>query len=106
MKFDIKRGHGALLEGDGLKNLMVESFGDVREENGAYVTSFGATTRFEVKLLSKTALEVSSESDKNASEEAMKESTRKYNDFMLRATGFSSKERSKRMQKKAKEGKL
>ena len=106
MKFDIKRGHGALLEGDGLKNLMVEMFGDVKEENGAYVTSFGATTKFEVKFISKSELEVSTESDKNASEEAMIETNRKYNDFMLKATGFSSKERSKRMQKKAKEGKL
>ena len=69
MKFDIKRGHGALLEGDGLKNLMVEMFGDVKEENGAYVTSFGATTKFEVKFISKSELEVSTESDKNASEE-------------------------------------
>lgn len=106
MKFDIKRGHGAQLEGDGLKNLMIESFGDIKEENGAYVTSFGATTRFEVKFISKSEIEVNSESDKSASEEAMIESNRKYNDFMLKVTGFSSKERSKRMQKKAKEGKL
>lgn len=106
MNFDIKRGHGASLEGDGLKNLMIESFGDVKEEDGAYVASFGATKRFQVKLISKSVLEVNSESDKDASEEAMLESNRKYNDFMLKATGYSSKERSKRMQKKAKEGKL
>ena len=106
MDFDIKKGKGAALEGDGLKNLMEEAFGKVTEENGAYVASFGATTRFEVKLLSKSSLSVISTSDKGASVEAMKESNRKYNDFMELVTGFSTKQRSKRLQKKAKEGKL
>ncbi len=106
MEFDIKKGKGAALEGEGLKDLMKEMLGTVKEENGAYVTSFGATTRFEVKLISKSSLSVSSTSDKGASIEAMKESNQKYNDFMERATGFTTKERSKRLQKKAKEGKL
>jgi hypothetical protein len=106
MDFDIKKGHSASLEGDGLKGLMKSVLGEVKEENGALVSSFGATTRFEVKLLSKTALSVVSSSDKNATAEAMMESNRKYNDFMEKATGFNAKERSKRLQKKAKEGKL
>jgi len=106
MDFDIKKGHGASLEGDGLKDLMKSVFGDVAEDNGALVTSFGATTRFEVRLLNKTTLSVTSVSDKNASTEAMMESNRMYNEFMERATGFNAKERSKRLQKKAKEGKL
>lgn len=106
MEFDIKKGHGASLEGEGLKDLMMNIFGNVKEENGALVTSFGATTRFEVKLVSKSALSVLSTSDKNATTEAMMESNRKYNDFMEKATGFNAKERSKRLQKKAKEGKL
>ncbi len=106
MEFDIKKGHGASLEGDGLKDLMKSIFGNVKEENGALVTSFGATTRFEVKLVSKSVLSVVSTSDKNASTDAMMESNRKYNEFMEKATGFNAKERSKRLQKKAKEGKL
>jgi hypothetical protein len=106
MEFDVKKGHGASMEGDGLKNLMKEMFGKVDEENGSYVASFGATTRFEVKLLNKNAISVISTSDKGASTEAMVESNRKYNEFMERATGFNAKERSKRLQKKAKEGKL
>jgi hypothetical protein len=106
MEFDIKKGHGSSLEGDGLKELMKSVLGDAKEENGTLVASFGATTRFEVKLVSKTALSVVSTSDKNASNEAMMESNRKYNEFMEKATGFNAKERSKRLQKKAKEGKL
>ncbi|MBI0583608.1 MAG: DUF5611 family protein [Methanomassiliicoccus sp.] len=106
MEFDIKKGHASKIEGDGLKDLMKSVLGNVKEENGALVASFGATTRFEVKMLSKTALSVVSTSDKGASLEAMKESNEKYNDFMLKATGFTAKERSKRLQKKAKEGKL
>lgn len=106
MEFDIKKGHGSSLEGEGLKELMKSVLGDVKEENGTLVASFGATTRFEVKLMSKTALSVVSTSDKNASTEAMMESNRKYNEFMEKATGFNAKERSKRLQKKANEGKL
>lgn len=106
MEFDIKKGHGSSLEGEGLKELMKSVLGDVKEENGTLVASFGATTRFEVKLMSKTALSVVSTSDKNASTETMMESNRKYNEFMEKATGFNAKERSKRLQKKAKEGKL
>jgi len=106
MDFDMKKGHGASLEGDGLKNLMTSVLGDVSEENGALVTSFRATTRFEVRLLSRSVLSVVSTSDKNATTEAMMVSNRKYNDFMEKATGFNAKERSKRLQKKAKEGKL
>lgn len=106
MEFDIKKGHYAHLEGEGLKNLMTEVLGPVREESDVLVTAFGATTRFEVRLVGKTALSVTTESDKGASTEAMMESNRKYNDFMERATGFSTKERSKRLQAKAKKGKL
>ena len=106
MDFDIKKGHGASLEGDGLKNLMKEVLGKVSEENGALVSSFGATARFEVKLVNKNTLSVVTASDKEATTEAMMESNRKYNEFMEKATGFNTKERSKRLQKKAKEGKL
>ena len=106
MQFDIKRGHGGALEGDGLKKLMEEKLGTVTVEGDKLVTSFGATIRFEAKLLSKTSLDVVTQSDKDASPEAMMESNKKYNSFMEAATGFSAKQRSKRMQKKAKEGKL
>lgn len=106
MEFDIKKGHAASLEGNGLKDLMKQVLGKVEEEDGALVSSFGATTRFEVKMLSKASLSVVTTSDKGASSEAMIESNRKYNEFMEKATGFNAKERSKRLQKKAKEGKL
>jgi hypothetical protein len=106
MEFDIKKGHYANLEGDGLKSLMTTVLGNAKEENGALVASFGATVRFEVKVLNKNTLSVVTESDKTASTEAMMESNRKYNEFMEKATGFNAKERSKRLQKKAKEGKL
>ena len=106
MEFDIKRGHGSSLEGDGLKKLMEEHLGPVTVEGDKLVTSFGATTRFEATLLSKTTMDVATQSNKGASPEAMMESNKKYNAFMEAATGFTAKERSKRMQKKAKDGKL
>ncbi|NLI74268.1 MAG: DUF5611 family protein [Euryarchaeota archaeon] len=106
MQFDIKRGHGKTLEGDGLKKLMEEKLGPVTVEGDKIVTSFGATIRLEAKLLSRTSLDIVTQSDRNASPEAMEESSKKYNEFMEAATGFTAKQRSKRMQKKVKEGKL
>jgi len=104
--FDIKKGRGSALEGEGLKNLMAETLGPVKQDGDVLSTSFGATTLFQAKLVSKSVLAVKSESDKTASMESMLESQKRYNDFMEKATGFNSKERGKRLQKKAKDGKL
>jgi hypothetical protein len=49
---------------------------------------------------------VETESDKDASPELASDTIRRYNAFLESATGFNSKERSKRLQKKAKGGKL
>ncbi|HPT74440.1 MAG TPA: DUF5611 family protein, partial [Methanomassiliicoccaceae archaeon] len=82
MHFDIKRGRGSALEGDGMKKLMEEKLGPVTEEGDKLVTSFGATTRFEAKLINKTTLDIVTQSDRNASPEAMVESNKRYNAFM------------------------
>ena len=68
----------------------------------AFLRLSGPTT----EVLSKTALDVVSESDKTASLDVQADSVKRWNVFLEQATGFTSKERSKRLQKKAKEGKL
>lgn len=106
MEYDIRKGHFSRLEGDGLKDLMTMAFGSAVAEGDKLVSSYGAITRVEAKVVSKTAMEISSETDRTAPVEVQADTIKHWNVFLESATGFTSKERSKRLQKKAKEGKL
>jgi hypothetical protein len=106
MEYDVRKGHYASVDGDKLKEIISSIFGNAQVEGDKFVSSFGAITRLEVKVLSKTAMEISSTTDKTASIEVQAETVKRWNKFLEQATGFTSKERSKRLQKKAKEGKL
>ena len=106
MEYDIRKGHYANIEGDKLKALISSTLGNVQEKDGKLVTSFGALTSIEVKVLSKNAIEITSVSNKDAPLDVQAETIKHWNQFLEAATGFTSKERSKRIQKKAKDGKL
>ena len=106
MKYDIKKGHHANLEGDGLREIMTEIFGDVIKEGETLVASYGGMSKISVKLLDKSSLWVETEKNLEIPNEMIAETIRKYNLFMERATGFNSKQRRNRLSKKAKEGKL
>ena len=105
---DIKRGHWRVVDGDGLRNLMVEHFDtDVNvDDEGWHMVEYGALKPLKVKMHSKTELEVLTTSDPEVPNDIASDSIRRYNKFLEAATGFNSKQRSKRLQKKAKEGKL
>ena len=108
--FDIKKGWYKNIEGDGLKNLMKEVFGNVSEIEGGCVSSYGIMDRIEARIVSKSVLDiVTVNKDLKASEvpdSDVLDSKRKLNEFAEKATGFDAKARMKRAQKKAKEGKL
>ncbi len=106
MEYDIRKGHYASIEGDRLRDIMSSIFGVAKVEGDKFVSSFGAITRLEVKVLSKTSMDITSTTDKAASIDVQTETVKRWNKFLEQATGFTSKERSKRLQKKAKEGKL
>ncbi|HUL40005.1 MAG TPA: DUF5611 family protein [Methanomassiliicoccales archaeon] len=106
MEYEVRKGHYPKIEGDGLKDIMGMTFGNVKEEGGRLVSSYGAITKVEAKVLSKTAIDIASESDKTKPLDVQAETIKRWNVFLEQATGFTSKERSKRLQKKAKEGKL
>ncbi len=106
VEYDIKKGWYAKVEGDGLKRIMEEEFGEVREEGDSLVSSFGAMSRIESRILSKTQLHVSTEANPDVDDNTILESKRALNRFVEAATGFDAKQRMKRAQKKAKEGKL
>ncbi len=105
---DIKRGHFKNVDGDGLYNLLEAHFDGAisRTPDGWLQTSYGALPVMRVRVVGKDKLEVHTETDRGAAPEVAAETIRRWNTFLQAATGFSSKERSKRLQKKAKEGAL
>ena len=105
---DIKRGNYKNVEGDGLKTLLENHFGtDVEvDDDGWHYVTFGALSPLGVRILSKSEMEISTKSDPEVAPEVAQDTIRRYNRFLEAATGFSSKQRSKRLQAKAKEGKM
>ena len=104
--YDIRRGHQKELEGGKLKALMQQIFGNASEEGGFLVAKFGALDKLTVGWDGGAVLKVETLMRKGASTDDAASTVKAYNIFLERATGFTSKERSKRLQKKAKEGKL
>ena len=106
MEYDVRKGHYAEIQGGGLKSIVIECFGAADEIEGKVTTSYGAITKLEAKIVDATKIDVFTEMNKAATPEVQAETIKRWNVFLERATGFNSKERSKRLQKKAKDGKL
>ena len=100
--FDIKRGHFKKIDGDGLKDIMSETFGDVKEDGGGLVASWGAMETLTVVVKDKKTLAVETKMRTDVDDDTATETIRKYNAFMEAATGFTAKERKKRADKAAK----
>jgi len=106
MQLDIKRGHFKNIEGDKLRKLMEEHFGNVEKKGDLLISNFGAMQPISVKLEGKKSIMVEIDTDKDTDDSKVAETIKARNSFLFAATGFTTKERSKRLQKKAKEGKL
>ncbi|RLF69195.1 MAG: hypothetical protein DRN57_01630 [Thermoplasmata archaeon] len=102
---DIKRGRFKDIEGDNLFKKMEETFGNCHREGDWLVSSFGAMDPIKLKVISKSELVLDITTVKVPDEEVLN-SMRKKNQILEFATGFSAKERLKRLKKKAKEGTL
>ncbi len=106
LDYDIKKGWYKNIEGDNLKVLMNEVFGNSKQEGDIFVSSYGVMARIEVKIISKDKMDITVENDKNAkmSDALIIDSKRTLNAFAEKATGFDAKARMKRAQQKAKKG--
>lgn len=106
MDYDIKKGWYKNIEGDALKDLMQEVFGNVKQDGDVLVSSYGVMSRIEVKVLAKDKMIITTENSKTAdmTDESILDSKRKLNLFAEKATGFNAKARTKRAQQKAKKG--
>jgi hypothetical protein len=106
MDYDIKKGHYSSIEGDGLRSITEIVFGKVRVEGDTVSSDFGAIEQLEAKILSKSSICIVTKMRTDVTSEVANETIKRYNTFLESVTGFSSKERRNRLQKKAKEGKL
>jgi hypothetical protein len=106
MDYDIKKGHVKDLEGDGLRKITEEVFGKAKIEGDMVVANYGAMTHLEAKIKDKGTIILNTTTDTKASVDVAADTIKQYNVFLEKATGFTSKERRTRLQKKAKEGKL
>ncbi|PKK86347.1 MAG: hypothetical protein CVT48_01585 [Thermoplasmata archaeon HGW-Thermoplasmata-1] len=100
--YEIKRGHAKNYD---LKKVMKECFGDVKEKDGKLHASFGAIRNASASTDGKT-LEIDTEMDKTVSADVAAKTVSVWNDFLLKTTGFTSKERLQRLKAKAKKGEL
>ena len=101
--YDFRRGHFKNIEGGKLKALVTEIFEKAEERDGKLWTSFGAISSLSVWTDGKS-LFVDSQMDPAVADDVAIRTRKAWNTFLERATGYDASERSKRVQKKAKEG--
>ena len=101
--FEIKRGHGKTLEDGGLKNMMEEEFGSVKNnDESTFNASFKAIKSITVEFRSIKEIGVETETDNDASPEDSLAAHQAYNKFMQNVTGFNAKQRVDRAKARAK----
>lgn len=106
-EYEIRRGHFPEIDGGKIEDILNRVFGRFeKKDDGSYETSFGALARLYVKIKDRNTLLVETTMNPNVDETVASQTIKKYNEFLEAATGFTAKERAKRLQKKAKEGKL
>ncbi len=93
--YDFKRGHKKTAEE--IEAIMKEMFGEVKKEGDKMISSYKGLERIEVWLEGKK-LAAETTSKKVDDKEAM-DTLRTWNDFLFRVTGYTAKERKKKMTK-------
>ncbi len=96
--YDIKRGHGKTLEGDGLLTILQECYDSVSPENAGFLVRHGAIHEMRV-WVEGTQLYVDMNMNPGVDDATAADTIRAHNAFLERATGFNSKQRRSRMKK-------
>jgi len=102
-EYELKRGTGKNLEGDGLRKIAAEVFGDVGTDGGKVIVSHAALE----KLAAGTAGEklfVDTTMKPGVPDHVATDTIKAYNAFLERATGLTAKERGKRAKEAAQKG--
>lgn len=103
--YELRRGHAKNLEGDKLRAIAADAFGSATAEGGKVVLSFGAIDKMTVWTDDKQ-LFVDMLMKPGVPDGVATDTITRNNRFLEAATGYTAKERSKRAQQAAKEGKL
>ncbi len=103
--YELRRGHGKNLEGDKLRAIAADAFGSASAEGDKILASFGAIDKLTAWTDGKQ-LYVEMTMKPGVPDDLATDTISRNNRFLEAATGYSAKERSKRAQKAAKEGKL
>jgi hypothetical protein len=104
-KLDIKRGNFEKVEGDNLFKLMKEVFGNCDKADDWCISNYGAMQPIRAKVLSKSEMTIEI-TTVQIPEDQVLDTMKKRNFFLEEATGFTSKQRLKRLKDKAKKGSL
>jgi hypothetical protein len=104
-EYEVRRGHQGNIAPERLREHMKEIFGNAEQKGDKLVSSFGALKELRAWQGGKNILCVETEMDPSVPDDVAGKTIKAYNTFLERATGYTAKERGKRAQKKAKEGK-
>lgn len=99
-EYDIKKGQYENIEGEKLETMMIDFFGNVKKDGEKLYSSFGALENITVWLDGKKKFYVETKMNTKVDDKTATETIRAYNQFLEKATGFTSKERKKRANKK------
>lgn len=82
-----------------IRNVLENNFpAPIKEDNGKFTIIYGAFKRLSVGIVNKK-LVADSESNKDAKDEIILDTNRRYRDFLEQATGYTAKERLKMAKK-------
>ncbi|MCX8173007.1 MAG: DUF5611 family protein [Thermoplasmata archaeon] len=99
--YPIKPGNYKNIEGDKLLTLVKEIFGNATLEGNLIKASYGALKELRVFAKDKKTLCVETVMERNVSDIVAEDTRKKYNLFLEKATGYTAKERMKKLQKEA-----
>jgi hypothetical protein len=105
-ELDIRRGHFSNIEGEQLKSMMVDIFGNVDEIDNKYSSTFGAMAPITAWVKDKKTLCIDITTNKDVDDSTAFDSIKAKNQFLEAATGYTSKERLKRLKERAKKGEV
>ncbi len=103
-EYEVRRGHQENIAPEKLKEHMQEAFGNVEQKGERFVSSYGALKELRAWQSGKNMLSVDTQMDPSVPDDVAQKTIKVYNLFLEKATGYTSKERGKRAQKKAKKG--
>ncbi|MCI4336330.1 MAG: DUF5611 family protein [Thermoplasmata archaeon] len=99
-RYPVRTSHRAQLTVGHLAELCQTHFGQVDSDGGAVLAKYGALARLKA-WPEKKELAIEVTMDPKVEVEVAGETVRRYNRFLEDATGFSAKERAKRLRKSA-----